>query len=108
MNQPAAVWLVWLPPNQTVIWLGGESGRVERWGKLFYFGPTASASLRLNDPGDSKCQTVPQQIPRPPHPHASHPDISQKSTNPVFFLSLSTPDEEKKKGALQLGSWEWC
>lgn len=66
MNQPAAVWSLWLPPNQTVIWLGGESGRVERRGKLFHFGPTASASLRLNDPSDSKCQNVPQQHLLPP------------------------------------------
>lgn len=86
MNQPAAVWLLWLPSNQTVIWLGDESGSVERWGKLFYFGLTASASLRLNDPGDSKCQNVLQQ---PPHPQPdSHPNISQKSTNPVFSFSL--------------------
>lgn len=67
MNQPAAVWLVWLPPNRTVIWLGDESRRVERWGKPFHFGLTASASLRLNDPGDSKCQTVPQHPHRPLH-----------------------------------------
>lgn len=88
MNQPAAVWLLWLPPNQTVIWLGGESGRVERRGKLFHFGPTASASLRLNDPGDSKCQNVPQQHLLPPLCPDSHSNISQRSTNPVFSFSL--------------------
>lgn len=67
-------------------WIGG----VERWGKLFYFGPTASASLRLNDPGDSKCQNVPQQHLLPPLCPDSHSNISQRSTNPMFSFSLWT------------------
>lgn len=105
MNQPAAVWLVWLPPNQTVIWLGVESGRVERRGKLFYFGQTASASLRLNDPGDSKCQTIPQQPPRQPLSRLSLQFFPEDHKSCIFLFFT---DVEKRKTALHLSSWEWC
>lgn len=87
MNQPAAVWLLWLPSYQTVNWLGDESGRVERWGKLFYFGLTASASLRLNDPGDSKCQNVLQQPP-PPSPSLTLTPIFPRSPQILYFPFL--------------------
>lgn len=101
MNQPAAVWLLWLPPNQTVIWLGDESGRVEHWGRLFYFGPTASASLRLNDPGDSKCQNVPQQHPTPPpHPRLSLTPIFPRSPQILHFPFLHWRWKKKKQPSI--------
>lgn len=77
MNRPAAVWSLWLPPNQTVIQLGDGSGRVERQGKLFHFGQAANVSLRLNDPADSECQNVPQQPPPIPPPTPIFPRSPQ-------------------------------
>lgn len=100
MNQPAAMWLLWLPPNQTVIWLGVESGRVERWGKLFYFGPTASASLRLNDPGDSKCQNVPQQQTPPGSPSRLSPQYFPEAHRSYIFLFFTDAQKIKQRSIL--------
>ncbi|KAI4812620.1 hypothetical protein KUCAC02_023990, partial [Chaenocephalus aceratus] len=57
--------------------LAVNQGELSAGANPFYFGPPASASLRLNDPSDSKCQNRPTTT-----PPSTHPDISQKSSNP--------------------------
>lgn len=97
--------------------LAANQARVERRGKLsFCFGPTASASLRLGDPGDSKCQNVPRQRLCPPRP-LHHPPLAlsrlslqknfpRSSQNPVFSNSLYI-DADCRTQPMS-SPWEWC
>lgn len=97
MNQPAAVWLVWLPPNQTVIWLGDESGRVEHWGKPF-------ALVQPRAPHYDWMNAVTPNVKPPPPTPRYFPGVHKS----CGFFSFSLPTLKKASQRLHLSSWDWC